>query len=301
MTIVNNLLIDMIVSDYQKALPLLDMLSINLKDRITYCYEKQITYRDLSIFSWLHHSAELSNLKSIWHKLKINTDTSEIKYMMNNLIDTCLDTINIKLFSLSLECCKDILHKVDYYELKESILCKFNSAKEIKKMEYLIINNDFYEESLSEKIMRKLINYGDSKMILSIADKLNLKNKKEFFGYALVKFYNDVTTCYDINFFEKNNHILIFIIKNNFAIDIEKTDFLFDEIDKIRYDCYSSRYYNELVYQGDFFEKGESIPHMLNTDVEYFIELKEICVAFESKLLSQKIDCETNKKGKERL
>lgn len=301
MAIVNNLLIDMIVSDYQKALPLLDMLSINLRDKITYCYESQITYRDLSIFSWLHHSAEPYNLESIWNELKTNSDNYDIKYMMNDLIDTCLDTINIKLFSLSLENCKNILNEDDYYELKESILLRFNSEKEIKKIEYILINNHFYEESFREKIIKKLINYGDPRMVLSIAENLNLKNKKEFFGYALVKFYRDVVFCYDINFLGKNNNILIFLIKNNFSTEIEKTDFLFEEIDRIRHDCYSSRYYNELMYQGDFFQKGESVSHMLNTDLEYFIELKEICVAFESKLLSQNIVCETNKKEKERL
>lgn len=302
MTIVNNILIDMVVSDYRKALSFLTNFSVKMEDKITYCYENQNKYRDLSIFSWLHHGVDSSVMKSIWEEFKINADYDYINYLMNDLVNTCIDTVNIKLLSLSLNYCKDMMNNSDYLSLKESILYKLNCSKEVKKLEYLILNNNFYEECISEKIIKKLVNYGDPQTISLVDKKLNLKNKKEFFGYALVKFYS--TVIYDYNmgdFLERDKQMLVFLIKNNFATNIIKTDLLFEEIEQIRYSSYSSRFHNELLYQADFFEKGESVSHILNNDVEHFIELKEICIAFENKLLACNINCETNRKGKERL
>lgn len=307
MAIINNNLISMLIKNYDKVKPVLDVLNTNIDDKLTFLYEKQNTSRTLSVFSWLHHSVEKQHIKNIWDNNLSTQDKSYIDSLMNELIQESFDITNIEIFSYSVKkyCEK---YPKEEINIEKRILSNIISDKEQYKLIYLIKNDHFLKSDLLPLTIKKVISHCDNEFILNMVKSKSLMNNKFVLSFAIQKLYLNIRGVIEeeeMKFCgDKIKNLIVELIKSGCTTDIKDTFSEFSSISKERYGTYYDIFFDEINHQPGFMteiQEVKSLQDIIIKDKENFSIFNEIFVAFENSQLNERINVSKEKREKERL
>ncbi len=153
---VNNKIVELCKTDYQKVKEITSILSVNLNENIIFEFNeyKQIK---LTLFEWIHHSSNIKNIELLWNDLQ-DMDIKFIETQILLLIEHCLETVNIDGLNYSINRYSCLIKDKNIEEIN----------KKIKENLYKIKNYKIIIKLLKRDIVDTINDYRTIDTILSL-------------------------------------------------------------------------------------------------------------------------------------
>jgi len=302
---VNNKIVELCKTDYQKVKEITSILSVNLNENIIFEFNeyKQIK---LTLFEWIHHSSNIKNIELLWNDLQ-DMDIKFIETQILLLIEHCLETVNIDGLNYSINRYSCLIKDKNIEEINKKIkenLYKIKNYKIIIKL----LKRDIVDTINDYRTIDTILSLNEPNLFEHVENIYDFKNNPKVMHYAVYSLYLNAyqPENYDIEQKNKYKDILIYLIKNNYNKKLLKGDNFLDKLNKEREALYESRYFQEMLHENfklKPIKNDDSLIDIVISDVPYFSEFAEIEKIWEKELFDNIIqeNLDSEEKGKKRL
>lgn len=311
MSIINNEMIKLCISDYENFKNIANGFLFNLSDELTYIYSLDDKIRNLSIFSWVHHSSNQKNIDNLWKDLKTLSST-EVESLMLNMIRTSVDTINVKNLKLSITKYKEVFND-NLDSIEKELLNNINKIKNTKQICQLLEKEIISKPP--ESIIDLMNQNQDVDLLNVLMENYNIHNDSRSLFVAVRNLYISKNVYSDgqestLSLYNDNNldrlSWVVLLINKGFNRKCNQSNDLLLQVNKERGHLYYDRYINEFINNEITFEivklkENEDILNLFVQDKEYFNDFIPISNLWDKMLLIENMQSDNKQKDKKRL